>query len=90
MRNLTVINRTTCFSIHAQCNVNCNRKSCDQWIDHAKSNNCTIIAAKQKGSHTLQEIGEIFGVTRMRTCQIEHDIMTKIKSENQKILADQD
>ena len=41
--------------------------------------NCTLIAAK-KGPLTLQQIGDIFGVTRMRICQLEKRILKKIES----------
>jgi len=41
--------------------------------------NCVLIAAKE-GPKTLQEIGEIFDLTRMRICQIEKNILGKLKS----------
>ena len=41
----------------------------------------------QKGPKTLQEIGEIFGVTRMRICQIEKSVLSKLVS-NEKIKTD--
>jgi DNA-directed RNA polymerase sigma subunit (sigma70/sigma32) len=43
-------------------------------MEHNESLNCAIIEA-EKGEHTLQEIGDIFGVTRMRICQMEKTIM---------------
>ena len=48
-------------------------------MKHNKSMNCTLVAAK-KGTMTLQEIGDIFGVTRMRICQLEKRIIRKIES----------
>jgi len=74
-----VVPGTTCFRVQAQHNVNCLRKSCPQWIEHAESNNCVIIAA-QDGPHTLQKIGQIYGLTRMRICQIEKGIFEKIRN----------
>jgi DNA-directed RNA polymerase sigma subunit (sigma70/sigma32) len=41
--------------------------------------NCTIVAAKE-GPMTLQQIGDIFGVTRMRICQLEKKILKKISN----------
>ena len=41
-----------------------------------QNNNCVIIAA-QTGPKTLQEIGEVFNITRMRVCQIEKSIISK-------------
>ena len=43
----------------------------------SESLNCSVIGAAQ-GEHTLQEIGDIFDVTRMRICQIEKDIIGKL------------
>ncbi len=67
-----------CFEAQACYNVSCKKQECRQWIDHNKSMNCTIIAAKE-GPMTLQQIGDIFGVTRMRICQIEKKIIKKIE-----------
>jgi len=83
-RRLTVVNansvvpETTCFAAHETYNVDCNRRTCPQWIVNGESHNCVIIAARS-GPHTLQKIGTIFGLTRMRICQIEKDIFEKIR-----------
>jgi catabolite regulation protein CreA len=73
-----VVEGITCFSIQAKYNVACQRKDCRNWIDHQDSQNCAIIAA-QDGPKTLQDVGKIFGLTRMRICQIEKNISRKIK-----------
>jgi len=73
-----VIEGITCFSVQDKLNVNCQRKQCQHWISHSESNNCVIIAAQQ-GPRTLQEIGRIYGLTRMRICQIEKSIYEKIR-----------
>ena len=57
----------------------CKNKECRYWINHKNSFNCTVVAAKG-GPMTLQEIGEIFGVTRMRICQLEKKILKKMTS----------
>mgnify|MGYP003658065907 CR=1 FL=1 len=68
-----------CFEAHENQNSPCEKRSCRYWIDYDESHNCTLLAAK-KGPKTLQEIGDIFGVTRMRICQLEKRILSKISS----------
>lgn len=68
-----------CFNAHEKFNAPCRKCECRYWIDHKESQNCTILATK-KGPKTLQEIGDIFGVTRMRICQLEKRILSKISS----------
>ncbi len=77
-KKLKIIIDKTCFSLHERYNANCQKKSCNNWIDYRCSNNCVIIASK-KGPKTLQEIGKIYNLTRMRICQIEKNIYEKIK-----------
>jgi hypothetical protein len=72
------ISGATCFSTHAKFAVECNKKVCPNWIQHKDCQNCVLIAA-QDGPHTLQEIGKIYNLTRMRICQIEKTIRDKIK-----------
>ena len=71
---------TTCFKEHKEADRNCVNTSCRYWIDCKSNNNCTMIAA-DKGPMTLQEIGDIFGVTRMRICQIEKSVLKKLCSK---------
>jgi len=66
-----------CFDTHERYCVECKKDECRFWINNPKSMNCTIIASRQ-GPHTLQEIGNIFGVTRMRICQLEKRILKKL------------
>lgn len=73
-----VVQSMTCYSAHEKYGVNCERKTCKQWINHHDANNCVLIAA-QRGKHTLQNIGKIYELTRMRICQIEKEIFEKIK-----------
>ena len=53
------------------------KKDCRLWINCEDHLNCTVLGSIN-GPMTLQEIGEIFGVTRMRICQIEKNIMKKL------------
>ena len=59
----------------------CEEKSCRYFLSSKKHKNCTILAS-ENGPLTLQEIGDIFGVSRMRICQIEKSILKKIKKSN--------
>ena len=68
----------TCFSNCKAKNISCKNKTCRAWFDCKKHNNCSIIAA-DKGPMTLQNIGDLFKLTRMRICQIEKNAISKIK-----------
>ena len=72
-----VVEGTTCFAEHQKRNLTCSKTSCRQWMDCKGSLNCAIVGATQ-GEHTLQQIGDIFDVTRMRVCQIEKSILTDL------------
>jgi len=78
-KKLKIIQDKSCFSLHEQHGINCQRKSCSNWINYKAGQNCVIIASKA-GPKTLQEIGKIYGLTRMRICQIEKNIYKKVKS----------
>tara|TARA_B000000557_G_scaffold225012_1_gene194850 strand:+ start:758 stop:1000 length:243 start_codon:yes stop_codon:yes gene_type:complete len=69
----------TCFKTHENKNKNCQNKKCRYWHKLNHSNNC-IINASQDKTYTLQEIGDLFNITRMRICQIEKNAIKKIKS----------
>ena len=68
-----------CFKAHENKNKSCKNKKCRYWHDLDHSNNC-IINASQDKTYTLQEIGDLFNITRMRICQIEKNAIKKIKS----------
>lgn len=78
VKNNRVVDGTTCFTVHAKANVDCQRQRCPHWIPFDEGHNCVHIAARN-GPHTLQRIGQIYGLTRMRICQIEKTIFEKVK-----------
>jgi hypothetical protein len=78
-KSLPVLNHAKCFDMHAKYSVACNKKDCKNYFKDSLSQNCIIIAA-QKGPYTLQNIGKIYGLTRMRICQIEKNIIQKLKN----------
>lgn len=67
-----------CHEYYAQYNKVCQKNKCRYWVNSKCDKNCIIVKA-EKGPTTLQEIGEMFGITRMRVCQIEKTILSKIK-----------
>jgi len=79
----------TCFEVHKSCKVNCEMQECRYWQDMLdQSQNCVINAANS-GPLTLQEVGNIFSVTRMRICQIEKsakEILKGIFEKNENII----
>jgi hypothetical protein len=73
---------TTCFAEHEKHNVKCEKKACRQWMNSSCHMNCAIIAASQNDEGlTLQQIGDIFSVTRMRVCQLEKASLQKMSVE---------
>jgi len=70
-----------CFEYNKKCNTVCKKKECRYWLNIKESQNCCINAAKNESESkfTLQDIGDIFDVTRMRICQIEKKAIKKIR-----------
>lgn len=80
-RSLPVIKNNSpekCYDAIEKYEIACQRKNCDQWIDHDSGKNCVMVTTR-KGPLTLREIGKIYGLTRMRICQIEKEIYQKIR-----------
>jgi DNA-directed RNA polymerase specialized sigma subunit len=75
-----IIKNTTCFAEHKKNAAECNNTECKYWIKNAEKSNCVLIMAED-GPKTLQEIGDLFGVTRMRICQIEKLIFRKLSNK---------
>jgi len=76
---LNVLDNTTCYEAIDKNKTTCQRKNCHQWINHPGGKNC-IHVTTQQGALTLREIGKIYGLTRMRICQIEKNIYQKIRT----------
>ena len=78
-----------CFEYNKKCKTMCQEKECRYWIDIKQSQNCCINAVKNdsESKFTLQDIGDIFSVTRMRICQIEKQALNKIKENLKKSIA---
>jgi len=68
-----------CFEVHDRKRIACKKESCKHWINCRQDLNCVLISAKE-GPKTLQEVGDVFKLTRMRICQIEKGILSKLKS----------
>lgn len=77
-KHLPIIS-TTCYEAIENHNSQCERKKCKEWIDYPGGRNCLLITT-QSGPLTLSEIGKIYGLTRMRICQIEKSIYQKIRT----------
>jgi DNA-directed RNA polymerase specialized sigma subunit len=73
------VENTSCFDEHKKRKLCCLNEKCKYWHAMQEHHNCTIIAA-QTGEKTLQMIGDTFGVTRMRICQIEKMVLQKLSS----------
>ena len=72
-----------CFDYNKKCKKDCNKKNCRYWIEEADSQNCclNLIRSEKNKKITLQDIGDLFNVTRMRICQIEKIAIEKIKNK---------
>lgn len=69
-----------CYDYQKQNCSGCKKLECRYWMDNEESGNC-VIAASSNGPLTLQDVGEIFKVTRMRICQIEKNVVKKIQKK---------
>ena len=67
-----------CFKYNNKNKLSCDVKMCRYWIKHKDSFNCCL-NFQSKEKTTLEDIGKIFNVTRMRICQIEKLSIKKMK-----------
>lgn len=56
----------------------CKNTTCRHFLNCKDELNCSIVAS-EKGPMTLQEIGDYYGISRMRICQIEKALLKKLK-----------
>ncbi len=68
----------TCWQANKTNETPCKNEACRLWLKCGSKQNCTIIAA-QEGPLTLQQIGNLHELTRMRICQVEKEAIRKIK-----------
>ena len=72
-------NKLSCFAKTLLENKSCDNTNCVYFYNCSENKNCVINASNKK-THTLQEIGDIFDISRMRVCQIEKKSLKKIRS----------
>jgi DNA-directed RNA polymerase specialized sigma subunit len=70
-----------CYEHYKVIKNKCQKKSCRYWINCAKDNNCALITAEKSEKMTLEDVGNLFNVTRMRICQIEKLAIKKLKEK---------
>lgn len=70
----------TCISIIKESRAPCKKTTCRYHLQGEKGLGCALIAAEE-GPLTLQEIGDFYGISRMRVCQIEKAILKKLRSQ---------
>ena len=70
-----------CHDLIREQDKSCAEHNCKNHVDLEEAKNCAILAAEH-GPMTLQEIGDVFGVSRMRICQIEKSILAKLRKPN--------
>lgn len=79
----TNLENITCFTAHLEKNKECKNKECRYWHNLKSYNNCIINNVNSNNQSnkepTLQEVGDLFNITRMRVCQIEKYALEKIK-----------
>ena len=82
--NATPIKGETCFSTCKSLNVSCPVSKCRYNQEMGGRHQNCIINASEDGPFTLQEVGDIFDVTRMRICQIEKIAKQILKTSMEK------
>ena len=73
------LKKMSCFEAHSNKKKLCKASNCRYWHDLETSYNCIINKVNEEKDLTLQDIGDLFNITRMRVCQIEKNTLKKIK-----------
>lgn len=84
MENKNDEEQKKCYYVVSENGEPCPESSCRHFLKSEKDLNCSIIAA-QSGPKTLQEIGDYYGISRMRVCQIEKSILKKLRKDSKPI-----
>lgn len=74
-----------CYDYHKQTKKECEKVNCRYWISCKESQMCCLNLCKTQPAFTLEDVGKIFGVTRMRICQIEKAALSKLSSITKKL-----
>jgi hypothetical protein len=77
-------NLKKCYNKVSDSHKPCGESSCRHFLKSEMDLNCSIIAA-DSGPKTLQEIGDYYGISRMRVCQIEKTILKKLRKDSKPI-----
>jgi len=75
-----------CFKYHQKTKVNCEKINCRYWIQSRESQMCCLNLIQKNDNFTLEDVGKIFSVTRMRICQIEKRAIKRLKTIANNIL----
>lgn len=62
--------------------MSCLKRDCPWWVIGPQYNNCSFLAA-EIGGHTLEEIGNMLGVSRERVRQIEDLALKKLRKRSE-------
>jgi hypothetical protein len=68
-----------CFDYHRDNNIKCDKSECRYWVNCSEAQMCCINLISKKDNFTLEDVGKVFDITRMRICQIEKKAIEKLK-----------
>ena len=76
-----------CYELCDKFDVDCEARTCRQWIEYEEDNNCTLIAIKNNSGSglTLREVAERLNISFVRVKQIEEQVLKKLRKQNYKI-----